>query len=112
MTYLFNLESALILTFILFGIGAYGVIVKRNMVIVLMSIEIMLNAVNLSLIAFNYFVHWLPVDGTVGEPTGQYMVLLVIAVAAAEAAVGLAILVNIFRTKKTIDNQAMEEMKG
>lgn len=112
MTYLFNLENCLLLSFILFAIGIYGVIAKRNLLIVLMSIEIMLNAVNLSLLAFNYFVNWHPADSVAGVETGQFFVLTIIAVAAAEAAIGLAILVNIFRTKKTTDSETLEEMKG
>jgi len=105
-TTFFNLTNCLILSFILFGIGCFGVIARRNILIILMSIEIMLNAVNLSFLSFNYFLHF------IGGEKAHYFVLLIIAVAAAEAAVGLALLVTIYRNKKNTDSNSLEIMKG
>lgn len=90
------LQSYLALAAILFVIGLYGVLTKRNLVIVLISIEIMLNAVNLNLVAFSQI-------GPMANLTGQVFTLFTIAVAAAEAAVGLAILIALYRNRKTID---------
>jgi NADH-quinone oxidoreductase subunit K len=84
----------LALAAVLFAIGVVGVLVRRNALIVLMSIEIMLNAANLTLVAFSRMQH---------DLRGQTIAFLVIAVAAAEAAVGLAIVVSIFRSHKTVD---------
>ena len=78
----------------LFAIGAYGVLARRNLLIVLMSLELMLNGVNLSIVAFGAFVPALGVQGAV-------IALMVMAVAAAEATVGLAIVIAIYRNKKT-----------
>ncbi len=82
------------LAVVLFFIGACGVLARKNALIVFMSIELMLNAVNLAFAAFAR--HWLSVDG-------QVIVFFVIAIAAVEAAVGLAILVEIFRLRATVD---------
>lgn len=79
---------------VLFGVGALGFLVRRNVLIQLMSIEIMLNSVNLALVAFN---RWSPSDHQ-----GQLFAFFVIAVAAAEAAVGLAIVISLFRLKKSV----------
>ncbi|WP_022834880.1 NADH-quinone oxidoreductase subunit NuoK [Salisaeta longa] len=79
---------------LLFTIGTLGVLFKRNAIVLLMSIELMLNAVNLTLVAFSQFM---------GDADGQILVLFSIAVAAAEAAVGLAIVIAIFRGKSTVD---------
>ena len=84
----------LVLSALLFGIGAIGFLTRRNVLIQLMSIEIMLNAVNLTLIAFN---RWLPQNHA-----GQLFAFFVIAVAAAEAAVGLAIVISLYRLKKSV----------
>lgn len=92
------LQSYLALAAILFVIGLYGVLTKRNLVIVLVSIELMLNAVNLNLVAFSRI-------GPMANITGQVFSLFTIAVAAAEAAVGLAILIALYRNRKTIDAQ-------
>ncbi|MDH5681406.1 MAG: NADH-quinone oxidoreductase subunit NuoK, partial [Spirochaetota bacterium] len=86
---LFTLNNAIILGLILFCIGVYGVLTRRNLLVVLMSLEIMFNAVNFIFLAFNYFKYYQQ-----GKELGHYFVILVIAVAAAEAAVGLAILVT------------------
>ncbi len=99
-----TLTNCLILSTILFSIGTYGVLVKRNILIILMSVELMLNAVNLAFISFSYFKYN-------GVETGHFFVLTIIAVAAAEAAVGLAILISLFRTRDSADIDKMMEMK-
>src|SRR6056300_1719087 len=87
------LEYYLSLSAILFVIGTVGVLSRRNAIIILMSIELMLNSVNLSLVAFSTYL---------GDISGQVFVFFVMAVAAAEAAVGLAIVLALFRKKSTI----------
>ncbi len=86
----------------LFMIGVFGVLTRRNVVIVLMSIELMLNAVNINLIAFSN--HW-------GNALGQVFAIFVIAVAAAEAAVGLGIILAFYRNKETVNIDEMTIMK-
>ena len=103
----FNLTNCITLSVILFFIGVYGVLIKRNILIILMSIELMLNAVNLSFISFNYF-HY---DAINNLEIGHFFVLVIIAIAAAEAAVGLAILVSIFRNRNSADIDNLLEMK-
>ncbi len=92
----------LMLSAILFSIGVYGVLVRRNGVLVLMSIELILNAVNINLVAF----------GTSSGLSGQVFALFVIAVAAAEVGVGLAILLMIYRNRRSIDIDQLDELKG
>ena len=92
----------LILGAILFAIGALGVLTRRNAIIVFMSIELMLNSVNLSLIAFSH---------SLNSMDGVLFVFFVMAVAAAEAAVGLAIFVQLYRTQKTIHVDEIHLMK-
>jgi NADH-quinone oxidoreductase subunit K len=75
-------------------IGTAGVLFRRNAIVIFMSVELMLNAVNLTLIAFSQFL---------GDQTGQILVFFVMTVAAAEAAVGLAIIIALFRNKQTVD---------
>jgi NADH-quinone oxidoreductase subunit K len=94
----------LMLSAILFCIGLYGALSKKNAVVVLLSIELMLNAVNLNLVAFSKL-------GVNPSLTGQVFSLFNIAVAAAEAAVGVAILIALFRNKGTIEVQDMDSMK-
>lgn len=89
-----HLEAYLALSAILFAIGSFGFLARRNAISMLMSIELMLNAVNLSAIAFGAFV-----PALVGQ--GTTFALLVIAVAAAEATVGLAIVIAIYRNRRT-----------
>lgn len=84
----------LTLSAVLFSIGVMGVLFRSNLIVILMSIELMLNAVNLTLIAFGQYM---------GDIAGQILVFFVISVAAAEAAVGLAIVIAIFRNKLTVD---------
>jgi len=93
----------LILAGILFVIGVAGVVTRRNAIIILMSVELMLNAANLLLVVFAR------VHGDIG---GQMMVFFVLTVAAAEASVGLAILVAVFRRKRSIDVDGLNLLKG
>jgi NADH-quinone oxidoreductase subunit K len=97
-----DLQSYLLLSAVTFVIGVVGVLARRNAIIVFMSIELMLNSVNLSLVAFSAFL---------GDPTGQMLVFFVMTVAAAEAAVGLAIVISMFRNKKTINLEEMNILK-
>lgn len=97
--------SYLALAGMLFSIGLYGVITKRNAVLVLFSIELMLNAVNINLVTFSKF-------GLVPSITGHVFSLFVITVAAAEAAVGIAILIALYRNKGTADARAYNLMKN
>ena len=89
-----SLDAYLVLAGVLFAIGSFGFLARRNAISMLMSIELMLNAVNLSIIAFCAFSTSLNVDASV-------IALMVMAVAAAEATVGLAIVIAIYRNKKT-----------
>jgi NADH:ubiquinone oxidoreductase subunit K len=89
-----SLDSYLILSGLLFAIGTFGFLARRNAISMLMSIELMLNAVNLTIIAFGAFIPALRVNASV-------IALIVIAVAAAEATVGLAIVIAIYRNQKT-----------
>ena len=89
-----SLDAYLVLASILFAIGMFGFLARRNAISMLMSIELMLNAVNLTIVAFGSFVPGL-------ATTGSVIALMVMAVAAAEATVGLAIIIAIFRNKKT-----------
>jgi NADH-quinone oxidoreductase subunit K len=98
-----TINSYIILSTILFVIGALGVLLRRNAIIVFMSIEMMLNAANLLFVAFSRHL---------GDIDGQVLVFFVITVAAAEVAVGLALIVAIFRTKKNIDIDTLNLMKG
>ena len=92
-----------LLSAVLFTVGVLGVLIRRNALIVFMSIELMLNAANLSLVAFAQ--RWQSADG-------QIIVFFVITVAAAEVAVGLALLVAIFRSKRTTDIDEISTLKG
>jgi NADH-quinone oxidoreductase subunit K len=89
-----SLDAYLVLASILFAIGMFGFLARRNAISMLMAIELMLNAVNLTIVAFGAFVPGLAVSGSV-------IALMVMAVAAAEATVGLAIIIAIYRNKKT-----------
>ncbi len=89
-----SLDAYLVLSTLLFGIGAFGFLARRNAIAMLMSIEIMLNAVNLLIVAFGAFVPALAGDAAV-------IAIMVMAVAAAEATVGLAIVIAIYRNRRT-----------
>ena len=91
------------LSAILFTIGALGVLIRRNALIIFMSVELMLNAANLAFVAFS---------NTYQQMNGQIIVFFVIAVAAAEVAVGLALIVAIFKSKHSIDVDQMSSLKG
>ena len=99
-----SLSSYLTLASILFCIGVWGLINSRNAVRVLMSIELMLNAVNINLMSFSSYV-----DGSIIR--GQVFSIFVITVAAAEAAVGLAILLSLYRNRVTIDMESFNLLK-
>lgn len=96
------LEYYLGLSAVLFTIGSIGVLTRRNAIIIFMSIEMMLNSVNLTLVSFSSFM---------GDSAGQIFVFFVMAVAAAEAAVGLAIFLALFRLKKTVYVDEVNIMK-
>ncbi|HUF25867.1 MAG TPA: NADH-quinone oxidoreductase subunit NuoK [Gemmatimonadaceae bacterium] len=96
------LAEALFFSAVLFTIGVVGVLTRRNAIIVFMCVELMLNAVNLSFIAFSRF----------HGATGQVFVLFVITVAAAEAAVGLAIVIALFRHRQTVNLQHVNLLRG
>ena len=98
-----SLSGYLIVSALMFAIGAAGVLVRRNPLVMFMSIELMLNAVNLSFMAFARFTN--SVDGWM-------FVFLVLTVAAAEVVVGLAIIVSIFRTRRNINVDELNALKG
>ena len=93
----------IILSAVLFIMGASGVLIRRNALVVFMSVELMLNAANLALVAFARLYQ---------NPNGQIFVFFVMTVAAAEVAVGLALIVAIFRSKQSIDVDQMNHLKG
>ena len=97
------LNQFLLLAAILFCIGVYGVLARRNGVMVLMSIELILNAVNINLVAFGAIQ---------GNLDGQVFALFVVAVAAAEVAVGLALVLMIYRNRKSIDVEELDALRG
>ena len=99
-----GLEHYLILSAILFSIGLYGALAKRSAIVILMSIELMLNAVNIVMVAFSRYIVPLLL-------TGQVFAIFIIVVAAAEAAVGLAIIMAIYRNRQTIDATEVDLMK-
>ncbi len=99
-----GLEHYLVLSAALFSIGLYGALTKRSAVVILMSIELMLNATNIALVAFSRYI--VPV-----LLTGQVFTIFSIVVAAAEATVGLAIIMAIYRSRETIDTTKIDLMK-
>ncbi|MBF0296040.1 MAG: NADH-quinone oxidoreductase subunit NuoK [Magnetococcales bacterium] len=99
-----SLSHFLYLSAILFTLGIFGIFLnRRNMIIILMSIELILLAVNINFVAFSHYM---------GDVTGQIFTFFVLAVAAAEAAIGLAILVAFFRNRSTIDVEEIDTLKG
>jgi len=101
-----GIEHYLILSAILFSIGLYGALAKRNAVAILMCIEIMLNAVNIAMVAFSRYL--VP---EVVVLTGHVFAIFIMTVAAAEAAVGLAIIIAIYRSRQSVDVEQMDLMK-
>ena len=99
-----GLYHILFLSTALFFIGVYGFFSRRNLITILMSVELMLNSVCLNFIAFNKYV-W------PGKLDGVFMTLFIIAIAAAEAALAIAIIINLYRNHQTIDVASAEEMK-
>jgi NADH-quinone oxidoreductase subunit K len=97
-----SLSSYLILSAVLFSIGVVGFLLRRNTIVIFMSIELMLNGANLAFVAFSRFLD---------SMDGQIIVIFVMSVAAAEAAVGLAIILAMYRTKKTVNADEMNLMK-
>jgi NADH-quinone oxidoreductase subunit K len=97
-----SLNNYIILSSILFSIGVIGVLIRKNIIIIFMSVELMLNAVNLLMVAFS--VHH-------NDPSGQVFVFFIMAVAAAEVTVGLAILVMIYRNTGSVSIDALNKLK-
>ena len=97
-----ELNYYLLLSAILLSLGVIGVLIRRNAIIIFMCIELMLNAVNLSLVGFSSFL---------GNSNGQIFVFIVLTVAAAEAAIGLAIIIALFRNKDTINIDEINILK-
>lgn len=102
MTESIPLDFYLALSAVLFTIGVIGVLTRRNAIIVFMCVELMLNSVNLTLVAFSSYL---------GNSTGQMLVFFVMTVAAAEAAVGLAIIIALFRNKQTVNIDEINILK-
>jgi NADH-quinone oxidoreductase subunit K len=98
-----TINDTLALSFLIFTIGFIGVLVRRNFLTVLMSIELMLNAVNLNLIAFSR---------RLSDLTGQIFSVFVITIAAGEAAIGLAIIISLYRQRKTLNVDEADTMEG
>ena len=100
-----TLEGYLTLRLMLFCIGVFAVLSQRNLIAVLIGVELMMNAASLNVMAFNRF--------SVTDPTtGQIFVLIIIGLAAAEVAIFLSIIVNLYRTRRTIDAEQLTELQG
>ena len=97
------LETGLLLAIILFSVGVIGLLVRRNIIFMLMSIEIMLNAAGLAFVLGS--ARWIQADG-------QVMFIFILAMAAAEVSVGLALILRIFNKFKTLDSDRLDKMKG
>ncbi len=93
----------LMLSAVVFSIGVFGFLTRRNIIIMFMSLELMLNAVNISLVSFSHYLQ---------DMRGVILVFFIVTVAAAEAAIGLAIIIALFRNKTTANVDEMSEMKG
>lgn len=98
------LSHIITLSTLLFFIGAYGFLTRRNMIAMLMSLELMLNSVNINFIAFNKYLY-------PGNLDGLIYIIFIIAIAAAEAAVAIAIIINLYRNTKTIDAENSDHLK-
>jgi NADH:ubiquinone oxidoreductase subunit K len=98
------LEHILFLSTALFFIGIYGFFTRRNMITMLMSIELILNSVNINFVAFNKYLYPEKLEGV-------FFTIFIIAIAAAEAAVAIAIIINLYRSHKSIDAEEADELK-
>lgn len=105
-----TLTHYLVLSAIVFSIGLFGALAKRNVVAILMCVELMLNAVNITLVAFSRYVP-IPAGSVVNGLQGQVLALFVITVAAAEASVALAIILAIYRGRRTVNVDEVNLMK-
>jgi NADH-quinone oxidoreductase subunit K len=99
-----GLYHLLFISTALFFIGVFGFLTRRNLITMLMSIELMLNSVNINFVAFNKYL-W------PGSMEGVFFTLFIIAIAAAEAALAIAIIINVYRSHKSIDVEQIEELK-
>ena len=100
-----GLHHFLLFSALLFAIGLFGLLTKKGLIPLLMCVELMLNAVNINLVAFN---HYMPVS----DYSGQLMAIFAVAVAASEVAVGVALAFRIYRDHGTVDVDELREMKG
>jgi len=98
-----TINHYILLSFLLLAIGCFGVITRKNLIIVLMSLELMLNAANLAFVSFSRFYN---------DNTGQVFMLMSLVVAACEVAVGLALVVSIYHNKQTINIDVLKLLKG
>ena len=99
-----SLNSFLVISTLMFFIGIFGFLTRRNLITMLMSIELILNSVNINFVVFNRFLY-------PNQLQGHFFSLIVIAVAASEAAVAIAIIINIYRNFKSIDVENLDQMK-
>lgn len=99
-----GIEQILFISTALFFIGVYGLFTRRNMITMLMAVELILNSVNINFVAFNKYLYPERLDGV-------FFTIFIIAIAAAEAAVAIAIIINIYRNHQSIDVEDSEEMK-
>lgn len=99
------LQQYLILAVILFFIGAWGVLARRNIIMVIMCVELMFNAINVALVAFSNY-------STTGAGRGEVFVFVIFALAAAEAAIGLAIAIAMYRLKQNLSVDDLDELRG
>lgn len=104
MTGTIPLQAFLVISTLMFFIGIYGFLTRKNLITMLMSIELILNAVNINFVAFNRYLYPQNLEG-------HFFTLIIIAIAAAEAAVAIAIIINIYRNVKSIDVDKVDEMK-
>ena len=100
-----NLSAYALFSLLLFCIGLYGVLARRNLIAILIGVELMLNAASVNFLAFNYFLAPKPA-------VGQIIVLFIIGLAAAEAAIALSIILAVYRQRSSIDIEQLTELKG
>ncbi len=110
MTATVPVEHGLILAAMLFGLGLVGLLIRRNILYMLMSIEVMLNAAGLAFVVAG--ARWSASAGAAGSPDGQVMFVIIITMAAAEVAVGLALILRFYHLFRTVDADAASGMKG